>query len=102
MMYFDNTMRPLEGMRPPGTRHDPKLAERGRGDFATRADTLSNALSDRDYLLGPEFSGADILIGHSCFMATHIGLPIGDYPVLEAYYARLQRRPAHRRAYGDQ
>lgn len=96
MMYFDNTMRP------PGTRHDPKLAERARGDFATRADMLSNALGDRDYLLGSEFSGADILIGHSCFMATHIGLPIGDYPVLEAYYAQLQRRPAHRRAYGDQ
>lgn len=96
MMYFDNTMRP------PGTRHDPKLAERARGDFATRADMLSNALGDRDYLLGSEFTGADILIGHSCFMATHIGLPIGDYPVLEAYYARLQRRPAHRRAYGDQ
>ncbi len=65
MMFFDNTMRPLEYMRPPGTQHDAKLAERGRGDFAIRAGILSKALSDCDYLLGPSFSGADILVGHS-------------------------------------
>ena len=100
MMVFDNTMRPLEAMRPPGTPHDPGLAARGRADFALRAGMLSQALGDRDHLLGADFSGADILIGHSCFMATHVGL-IGDYPVLEAYYARLCERPAHRRAYGD-
>jgi len=100
MMFFDNTMRPLAHMRPPGTQHDPKLAERGRGDFAIRADILSKALGDRDYLLGSEFSGADILVGHSCFMATHMGL-MGDggFPILEDYYARLRQRPAHRRAY---
>ena len=100
MMYFDNTMRPLEAMRPPGTPHDPTLAARGRGDFAHRADMLATALGDRDYLLGADFSGADILVGHSCFMATHMGL-LGDNPVLEAYYERLQRRPAHQRAYGS-
>jgi glutathione S-transferase len=102
MMYFDNTMRPLEAMRPPGTQHDAKLAERGRHDFAIRADILSKALSDRDHLLGSKFSGADILVGHSCFMATHMGL-MGDggYPILEAYHQRLRQRPAHQRAYGS-
>lgn len=99
MMYFDNTMRPLEYMRPPGSQHDAKLAARGRSDFAIRADILSKALSDREYLLGSSFSGADILVGHSCFMATLMGL-IGDYPVLKAYYGRLQQRPGHQRAYG--
>ena len=78
-MFFDNTMRPLEAMRPPGTPHDAGLAERGRRDFAVRADILSAALSGRDYLVGSAFSGADILVGHSCFMATVTGL-IGDYP----------------------
>ncbi len=100
IMYFDNTMRPLEAMRPPGAQHDSKLAARGRSDFAVRADTLSKVLSDRDHLLGSEFSGADILVGHSCFMATHMGL-IGDHPILETYYGRLQQRPAHQRAYGS-
>ena len=98
MMFFDNTMRPLEAMRPPGTPHDEALAERGRRDFGIRADALSSALEGRDYLVGSSFTGADIVVGHSCFMATVTGL-IADYPVLEAYYARLMQRPGHKRAY---
>lgn len=100
MMFFDNTMRLPEHARPPGTPHNPELAARGRSYFAIRAQTLTTVLSEHDYLLGSEFSGADILVGHSCFMATLTGL-IGGYPVLEAYYARLQQRPAHQRAYPD-
>lgn len=99
MLVFDNTMRPLEGMRPPGAIHEPALAERGRYEFSVRAQALSDALADQDYLLGEEFSGADIAVGHSCFMATHTGL-LGDYPILQDYYARLSERPAHQRVYG--
>ena len=100
MMVYDNSMRALEYMRPPGEQHDAKFAARGRRDFAIRAEMLSKALEDRDYLLGSRFSGADILVGHSCFMATHVGL-IGDYPILVAYYDRLQQRPGYQRAYGS-
>ena len=99
MMYFDNTMRPLEYMRPPGTAHDARLAERGLREFATRAKILSEVLANRDYLLESDFSFAVILVGHSCFMASYTGL-IGDYPILEAYYRRLQQRSGHQRAYG--
>lgn len=99
MTYFDNALRPLDYMRPPGRQHDAGLAARGRDDFAIRADILSATLDGRDYLLGSTFSGADIVIGHSCFMATHTGL-IDGYPVLETYYQRLQQRPAYQRAYG--
>jgi glutathione S-transferase len=100
MMFFDNSMRPLEAMRPPGTRHDPTLAERGREGVATHTGILSKALDDRDYLLGSSFSGADIVVGHSCFMAAHMGL-LGDgrHPVLERYHQRLQQRPAYKRIY---
>jgi len=100
MCVFDNSLRPLEAMRPEGRQHDADLAEYGRHDFAIRAGMLSNALADRDYLLGADFSGADILVGHSCFMARHIGLMNdGDYAVLDAYYARLQQRSAFQRTY---
>ncbi|MFT5485680.1 MAG: glutathione S-transferase [Paracoccaceae bacterium] len=98
MTVFNNTMRPLEHMHPPGTPHDPVLADRARTEFGTRAAALSAALTGRDYLLESGFSGADILVGHSCFMAAHTDL-IGDFPVLESYYARLQERPAYQRAY---
>lgn len=101
MMFFDNAMRPLEAMHPPGSQHDSGLAKRGRDNFAIRAEILSKAIENRDHLLGSDlFSGADIIVGHSCFMATLMGL-LGDYPVLEAYLGRLQQRPAYRRAYGE-
>ena len=100
MTYFDNTMRPLEHMRPAGRQHDETLAGYGRDDFTLRADMLSAALDGRDYLLGADFSGADIMVGHSCFMATVTGLIVG-HPVLKSYLARLQQRPAYRRAYRD-
>jgi glutathione S-transferase len=92
MMVFDNTMRP-------GAQHDAELAVGGRRDFSVRADILSKVLSDRDYLLASGFSGADILVGHSCFVATVTGL-IEGYTELEAYYDRLQQRPGYRRALG--
>jgi len=96
MLYFDNTMRPPEQKGA----HDPKLAERAREDFALRAIALSQVTKRQEYLLGAEFSGADIIVGHSCFMARLTGL-LADYPILETYYDRLQRRPAHQRAYPD-
>ncbi|MCG8356665.1 MAG: glutathione S-transferase family protein [Kiloniellales bacterium] len=98
MMVFDNTMRELEFMRPPGTPHDPKLAERGRYDFAVRAEILSKHLGDRDFMLGSVFSGADIVVGHSCFMAAFTRM-IGDFSVLQGYYERVRQRPGYQRAY---
>ncbi len=100
MTYFDNALRPLEHMRPAGRQHDATLAGYGRDAFALRAGMLSNMFGDRDYLLGSEFSGADILVGHSCFMASVTGL-IDGYPVLEAYLGRLEQRPAYQRAYRE-
>lgn len=96
--YFNNTLRPLEHMNPPGAQHDAKLADRALDDFAVRAQALSNVLEKRDHLLESGFSGADIVIGHACFMATYTGL-ISKFPVLETYYKRLQQRPAYQRAY---
>ena len=98
MTYFDNALRPLEAMRPPGRQHDAGFAAIGRGEFEVRAAALSNELEGRDHMLESGFSGADILIGHSCFMASYMKLMDG-YPVLKAYYERLQQRPAFQRAY---
>ena len=98
MMVFDNTMRPLEAMRPAGTPNDPNLAEKGRRDFAERATILSKALADSEFLVGDKFSGADIVVGHSCFMATVTGL-LDEFPILQTYLDRLKERPAHQRVY---
>ena len=92
MMVFYNTMRPLEAMRPAGSQHNPAMAEKGRYEFGQRAAILSNVLDEQDYILGDNFTGADIIVGHSCFMATTTGLI--------DYRDRLKQRPAAQRVYG--
>ena len=98
MLVFDNSMRPLEFMRPPGRQHNQAWAALGREQFRICADALADVLSERDYLLGEQFSGADIVVGHSCFMAEFTGL-LDGLPKLQSYYQRLQQRPAYQRVY---
>lgn len=61
-------------------------------------DSLSaveSALSDRPYLLGDEFTAADIMMGYSVAMAQPL---LGDQsPNLQAYLARLMSREAYQR-----
>lgn len=98
MMFFDNSMKPLEAMRPNGRTHNTELAKRGCEDFKIRASMLSEYLKEREYLVGNSFSGADILLGHSLFMATIMSL-LDNYPVLLKYLEKLQNRPAYKRSY---
>ena len=85
-------------MHLPEEQRVPEIARRGRERFATRGEVLSNALEGRDYLLGSNFSGADIVVGYSCNWAAYTGL-IENHPTLVAYYARLQQRPAFQRVF---
>ncbi|MEP0068626.1 glutathione S-transferase family protein [Pyruvatibacter sp.] len=100
MLYFDNTMRPPEAMIPPGTPHNAASAEQGRHAFMNRAQVVSDVLATQPYMLGDQFSGADIAVGHSCFMATFMNL-LEEFPQLVAYYKRLSARPAHQRTYAQ-
>ena len=85
-------------MHPPDEARVAEIATRGQERFATRAQMLSTALAKRDYLLGANFSGADITIGYCCNWAAYTSL-IGDFPVLVDYYARLQARPAFQQVF---
>ncbi len=85
-------------MHLPDEQRVPEIAQRGRELFAARGDMLSKTLEDRDYVLGSEFSGADIVMGYSCNWAAYTGL-IENHPTLTAYYARLEQRPAFRKVF---
>lgn len=98
MAVFDNAMRPLDAMRPPGRQHDPVAAGYGRAAFGDCARVVSAAVAKGPYILGEAFSGADIAVGHSCDMARRTGL-IDEFPDLKTYLDRLGERPAHRRVY---
>ncbi len=59
---------------------------------------LERALDGRDYLLGTEFSGADVMMGYSLMTAKFLGVLTDEHPNVSAYFTRLQARPAFQKA----
>ncbi len=55
------------------------------------------ALEGRSYLTG-EFSAADIMLGHACYMSNRMGCITEDMRNLKAYVKRIAQRPAFDRA----
>src|SRR5262245_54351832 len=61
-------------------------------------DFLERALAGKTYLLGSEFSAADIMMGFTLAAARVLGVLDERYPALTGYLARLESRPAFQRA----
>lgn len=55
-------------------------------------------MQGRDFLAG-EFSGADIMTGHSIIMSGRLGADFSDKPNLQPYADRLMARPALKKAW---
>lgn len=82
---------------PEGNAH---AAERFRNETARVFRVLDHQLEDKDWIAIPEFSIADI----SCYGRVrgwkNAGVDIDDTPRLEDWLARIEDRPAVRRAHG--
>ena len=74
------------------------IAERGRQAFDAYASMLDRTLSGQDYLVGSEFTAADIVVGYALFVAEMAGLLGDKHANLVAYYDRLKQRPAFQTA----
>jgi glutathione S-transferase len=59
---------------------------------------VERALAGKDYLLGDEFSAADVMMGFTLLAARALGVLDDAYPSLNAYVARLEARPAFQAA----
>jgi glutathione S-transferase len=81
---------------PPDRRDEKVLAQAQR--LLTKAlEPVNDALAGRDYLIG-DFSGADIMLGHACFMSQRSGCVTDEMTQLLAYIARIAARPAFDKA----
>ena len=58
---------------------------------------VDEALEGREYLIG-DFSAADVMLGHSLFMANRLGQVGDDLTNLKAYIGRIEGRPAFQKA----
>jgi len=84
----------------PEAERSAKAVEKARAAFAGVADVLSNALSGKPFMLGEQFSAADVMIGSTLAWSQFLGL-LNDRPALQEYAQRLSARPAYQRATAD-
>jgi glutathione S-transferase len=76
----------------------PQAMSDYRGWAAAALDALESALVGKDFVLGSEFSGADIMLGYTLLVAKSFGVLSQEHPNVERYLTRLTARPALRKA----
>jgi glutathione S-transferase len=67
--------------------------------FLRRLSVVENRLADgRAYLMGDQFTIADISVGYALDFAAFLGLAEQMPDIVKAYHVRLRERPAYKRA----
>ncbi len=105
MVYSMATLEPpvlqifLNTAMLPEAERSPAVVEKAKAQFADVARVLSSALAGRSFILGEQFSAADVMIGSTLTWASMMGL-LAEHPTLQAYVKRLSERPAFQRAHG--
>lgn len=99
---IENLLRPLLRNRLFLVEADRDVEE---GDVAAEQlaqplSILDDALADREYLLGEQFSVADINVSHGMFWIPLAGVTLDDLPHLGHWLERLATRPALQKVWG--
>jgi glutathione S-transferase len=81
----------------PEDRRDATVLAQAQRLLAKSLEPVNTALEGRDYLIG-DFSAADIMLGHACFMSNRLGCVADDMLHLKAYVAKVTARPAFQTA----
>lgn len=80
---------------------NPAASEEAKGNarlaIANRLGYLSTTLESRDYLMG-NYTVADAYLFVVLSWSGHVNLSLADWPVLQAYLARIAARPAVQQA----
>lgn len=79
----------------------PEAIDSARDRARSALDVVERHLATRDFLLGPEFSAADVMLGFTLAAAQFLGVLDARYPTTMAYLARITARPAFQRATAD-
>jgi glutathione S-transferase len=78
-------------------KEEPRRAMLGYGDFDTVIDVLAKAVTKGPYLMGEQFTAADVIIGSGLRWGMMFKL-LPERPEFVAYVGRLAQRPALQRA----
>jgi glutathione S-transferase len=78
-------------------KEEPRRAMLGYGSFDTVMDVIARAVENGPWLMGEQFTAADIVVGANIRWGTHFKL-LPERPEFSAYIARIAARPAAQRA----
>ena len=87
----------LTTYRDDAVRH-PEVVADARARAQSGLDQVERALAGNDYLLGSEFTAADIMMGFTLYAAQILDLLAPRHVNIAAYLARLMARPALQKA----
>ena len=91
-----NTIVVQTVLLPPERRDETALAQAQK--LLTKSlQPVDEALAGKEYLIG-DFSAADIMLGHACFMSNRLGCVPDEMANLKAYVERIAARPAFQKA----
>lgn len=76
----------------------PAMVADGRQRFGLVLDALEAELAGKNFLLGDEFSAADIMMGYTLMVSRMFGILTDAHPNVLAYHDRLAERPAYQKA----
>ena len=81
----------------PPDRRDEVVLNQAKKLLSKALAPVNDALAGKDYLIG-DFSAADLMLGHSCFMANRLGCVSEEMQNIKDYVARINARPAFQKA----
>ena len=76
----------------------PAVVADARAKAAAALRVLEDALAGKQYILGADFSGADVMLGYTLMSAKFFGVLGDESPNTNAYFMRLMARPAFQKA----
>lgn len=77
----------------PPERQNKEALEQAQRLLTRALGPVDDALAGKEYIVG-DFSAADIMMGHACFMSRRVGCVTEEMQALNAYIERVEARPA--------
>ena len=82
----------MHGSRLPAEQRNPQILEQARTQLAAGLRVLEDHLKGKEFILGGQFSAADVVVGSGLLWAGSLGVLEG-LPNILAYIERLKQRP---------
>src|SRR5262249_41851135 len=108
-LYYQWVHYAMSGLEPPAVtiflhtaikpeaRRIPPLVTEARAQLGAALKVVNAALAGRDYILGKEFTAADVMVGSTLNWCQMMGMIDGGVGNIQAYLGRLAARPAAQR-----